>query len=105
MFRRHFMRGITLAGGWASIGATRGHESRTVTYRIKGFSCVTCAVGLETMLRQQKGVARAKASYPDANAIIEFDPALVSDHWIRAFIADQGFTVEQAKTVEEQKLD
>jgi Cu+-exporting ATPase len=74
MFRRHFMRGIALAGsgGLASIGNTEAGESRTVTYRIEGFSCVTCAVGLETMLRLQRGIVRAKASYPDAKATIEF---------------------------------
>jgi copper chaperone CopZ len=99
MFRRHFMQRITFAGagGLASIGAMEAREIRTVTYRVKGFSCVTCAVGLETMLRQQKGIAGAKASYPDAKAIIEFDPKLVTDSWLRAFIADMGFTVEEDK--------
>jgi copper chaperone CopZ len=97
MLRRRFMRGITVAGGLASIGTSEGHESRTVTYRIKGFSCVTCAVGLETMLRGQKGVARAKASYPDAKVTIEFDPELVTGHWLRGFIADKGFTVDEEK--------
>ena len=99
MFRRHFMQRVTLvgAGGLASFGTTEARESRTVTYRIKGFSCVTCAVGLETMLRQQKGIARAKASYPDAKLIIEFDPHLVTDSWLRAFVAGKGFTVEEEK--------
>ncbi len=99
MFRRHFMRGIALAGsgGLASIGTTEAGESRTVTYRIEGFSCVTCAVGLETMLRLQKGIVRAKASYPDAKATIEFDPKLVTENWLRAFIADKGFTVAEEK--------
>jgi hypothetical protein len=54
-------------------------------------------VGLETMLRQHKGIARAKASYTDARAIIEFDPKLVTDSWLKAFIAEMGFTVEEDK--------
>jgi copper chaperone CopZ len=99
MFRRHFIQRITFAGAGslATIGTTEARENRTVTYRIKGFSCVTCAVGLETMLRQQKGITRAAASYPDAKAVIEFDPKLVTDNWLRAFIADKGFTVEEEK--------
>ncbi|MGA2576513.1 MAG: heavy metal-associated domain-containing protein [Bryobacteraceae bacterium] len=68
-----------------------------MTYRIRGFSCITCAVGLETMLRQQKGIVRANTSYPDAKATIEFDPQLVTGNWLRAFIADKGFTVEEEK--------
>lgn len=99
MFRRRFMQRITLAGagGLASIGTTEARENRTVVYRIKGFSCVTCAVGLETMLLRREGIARAKASYPDAKVVIEFDPKLVTDNWLRAFIADKGFTVEEEK--------
>jgi copper chaperone CopZ len=99
MFRRHFMQRITLAGagGLASIGTTEARASRKVTYRVKGFSCVTCAVGLETMLRQEKGIARAEASYPDAKVTIEFDPQLVTGNWLRAFISDKGFTVEEEK--------
>ena len=99
MFRRQFMQRITFAGagGLASIGTMEAREVRTVVYRVKGFSCVTCAVGLETVLRQQKGIARAEASYPDAKAVIEFDPKLVTDNWLKAFIADMGFTVEEDK--------
>jgi hypothetical protein len=49
------------------------------------------------MLRQQKGIVRANTSYPDAKATIEFDPQLVTGNWLRAFIADKGFTVEEEK--------
>jgi|ERR1700722_19611264 len=99
MFRRHFVQRITLAGagGLASIGTTEAGAGRTVTYRVKGFSCVTCAVGLETMLRQEKGIARAEASYPDGKVTIQFDPRLVTGDWLRTFIADKGFTVEEEK--------
>lgn len=33
------------------------NENGSVSYRVEGFSCVTCAWGLEVMLRAQKGVA------------------------------------------------
>jgi len=99
MVRRHFIQRITLAGagGLANIGATEAGKSKTVTYRIQGFSCITCAVGLETMLRQQKGIVRATASYPDAKATIEFDTKLVTEGWLKAFGADKGFAVEEEK--------
>jgi len=93
------MQRITLAGagGLASLGTTGAGERRTVTYRVTGFSCVTCAVGLETMLRQQKGIMRAEASYPDAKVLVEFDRQLLTDNWLRAFIGDKGFTVQEEK--------
>jgi len=44
MIRREFMQGI--AGGLgAAAAATSAVKTKTVTYRIEGFTCVTCAVG------------------------------------------------------------
>ena len=59
MFRRRFLQLVTLAGvgGLAPLEAMAAAESRTVTYFVKGFSCITCATGLDTMLSRQKGIA------------------------------------------------
>jgi copper chaperone CopZ len=100
MFRRNFIRRITIggAGGLAAIGAADASEKERVTYRVKGFSCITCAVGLEVMLRQKKGVARAQASYPKATVFIEFDRGLLTEASLRGFIADMGFSAEEEKS-------
>jgi hypothetical protein len=45
-------------------GAAAATENRTVVYKVNGFTCIACAVGLEVMLRGLKGVTRANASYP-----------------------------------------
>lgn len=68
-------------------------ENKSVTYKVKGFTCVTCAVGLEVMLRALKGVTRAKASYPEANVAIGFDANLTSEKALKDFIANCGFSV------------
>jgi len=96
MVRRNFLRRITLSGaaGLATIGVVEAGRSKTVTWRVKGFTCPTCAVGLEVMLRDLKGVQRAAASYPQAMARIEFDPAVVSEASLKSFIADMGFAVD-----------
>ena len=98
MFRRQFIQLVTLAGasGLATIGtvgAMGDSDNQTVTYHVQGFSCITCAVGLDTMLQRQKGVVRSKSSYPDGVVTIEFDPQVVQDAALRGFIADMGFTV------------
>jgi copper chaperone CopZ len=98
MIRRRFIQLITLGtGSLATIGAASAIEStkkKTVTYRVTGFTCITCAVGLEVMLRQEKGVAWAKASYPDANVVIKFDPKEVTDDSLRTYISSMGFKAE-----------
>jgi copper chaperone CopZ len=98
MFRRSFIQRITLASasvGVAAVTTLQAGSSKTVTYRIKGFTCVTCAVGLDTMLQRQKGVVHSKSSYPDATTVIEFDPNLVTEKSLREFIGEMGFTAEE----------
>lgn len=99
MFRRNFIQRIALGAvsGVAATGAIEASESKTIAYRVKGFTCVTCAVGLETMLQREKGIAWAKASYPDATVIIKFDPNLVTENALKGFIAEMGFSVEEIR--------
>jgi Cu+-exporting ATPase len=100
MVRRNFLQRLTIAGtgAFAVLGKAGAAESRTVAYRIKGFTCVTCAVGLDTLLRQQKGVLRSESSYPEATSVIVFDPSAITEKDLKAFIAEMGFSV-----VEERK--
>ena len=95
MFRRNFIARLTLAG--VGCGAAGDSDNRTVTYRVKGFSCVTCAVGLDTMLRQQAGVVHSQSSYSDGITTIEFKPAIVNEKSLKAFISDMGFTASEAQ--------
>ena len=85
--------GISLAKVGRGQAAPAARETRVVDYKVQGFTCVTCATGLEVMLLQQKGVTRANASYPEARAVIGFDEELISEDTIRQFIASCGFSV------------
>jgi copper chaperone CopZ len=89
MFRRKFIAGLTLAGAGAMAS---GADTRKVTFRIAGFSCITCAVGLDTMMRDKAGVVHSQSSYQDAKTTIEFKPKVVSEEALKAFIAEMGFT-------------
>jgi copper chaperone len=108
MIRRQFLKLATLTGatGLASFGAIDALEkhhahaiaeaknAKTVIWHVRGFTCPTCAVGLETMLRQEKGVTSANASYPNASVTIQFHPDEVSEASLRSFISELGFTAE-----------
>lgn len=93
MFRRQFIQMIAGAGAVATLGAVAA-EKKTVTYRVQGFSCITCAVGLDAMLEREKGVLRAESSYKDATTTIVFRPELVTEASLKAAIAEMGFRVE-----------
>jgi copper chaperone CopZ len=98
MQRRHFVQLMTLAGvgSLTALEAKHAGETKSVTWQVKGFTCITCAVGLETMLRQQKGVHSASATYPESKVAIEYYPASVSEDALKAFISSLGFTAEPA---------
>ena len=101
MFRRNFIRRMTLGGaaGLAAAATTAAKSVKSVMYRIHGFTCVTCAVGLETLLRREPGIERAEASYPKATVVIEFDPARVSEKRLKELISEMGFSVADATGV------
>jgi len=84
---------IALTEANFSVPVRAARENRSVVYEVKGFTCVTCVVGLETMLLLQKGVTGVTASYPESRVDIGFDQNLTSDENLRKFIAACGFSV------------
>ena len=65
MVRRDFIhRTLAGAASLTPLGAAQTGKNQTLVYRVAGFTCITCAVGLETLLGRQKGVARVEASIP-----------------------------------------
>ena len=100
MFRRQFVQFVATlsAGSVATIAAAETKGTQTATYVVKGFSCVTCAVGLDTMLEMRKGVLRCKSTYPDGVVKIQFDPQEITEQSIKALIAEMGFRVAEEET-------
>ncbi len=84
--------GTGLAKAGLNLAGLHRTDCRTVVYDVKGFTCVTCAFGLEAMLLRQPGVTKAVASYPDATVMISFDENLTSQEALKDLIASCGFT-------------
>jgi copper chaperone CopZ len=100
MFRRQFVQIFAALGaGSVALSAADGKVTKSVTYTVKGFSCVTCAVGLDTMLQKQRGVARCKSTYPEGIVKIEFHPEEITEEAIQGYIREMGFTVEKTSTL------
>jgi hypothetical protein len=98
MDRRNFLCKLTASGTAAAAvahAAAPSHpsETRAVTWKVKGFTCITCSVGLEVMLRGLNGVTRASASYPANNVMVGFDEHVTSEKILKEFITVCGFTV------------
>ena len=95
MFRRKFLQLATLAGagGLSPLESLAGATVKTTTFRVKGFSCVTCATGLDTMLSRQAGIKSSQSIYPAGICKVVFNPDRVTEERIASFITDLGFTV------------
>jgi Cu+-exporting ATPase len=95
MFRRQFIQIVALT----SVGALNPVESMAagarnmVILRVKGFTCITCAVGLDTLLGREKGIVSSRSTYPEGKVTVVFDPKESSEETIREFIAGMGFFV------------
>ena len=100
MIRRKFMQMMTIAsvGAFSPLDAMPASAGKTATYFVKGFSCITCATGLDTLLGRQKGVLASTSTYPEGKVSVRFDPGEITDQAIVAFIADLGFTVQSETT-------
>jgi Cu+-exporting ATPase len=96
MLRRKFFKVVTMAttGVLAPLQAVAAEPKKVVTYHVRGFSCVTCATGLDTMLRRETGIVSSSSTYPEGVATIGFDPDKTTESQIKEFIAGLGFTVD-----------
>ena len=101
MLRRKFFKVVTMAttGALAPLEAIPAEPKKIVRYHVKGFSCVTCATGLDTMLSKEKGIVSSSSTYPEGIATIGFDPEQMSEKQIKEFIASLGFTVDEGHRV------
>jgi Cu+-exporting ATPase len=77
----------------AATAANANSKGKTAVFLVKGFSCITCAVGLDTMFSRTKGIVTSNSTYPEGKVTVRFDPQAISDSDVRAVITDAGFTI------------
>jgi Cu+-exporting ATPase len=92
--RRKFIQGIACGLGMGEAGAAV--PTRTVKYNVEGFTCITCAVGLDSLLADREGIVKSKSSYPDRTCVIEYNPELVNEAEIKGYIQELGFKARGA---------
>lgn len=100
MFRRRFLQFLAVSGAGALAFEAKGSgTAKTVIFQVKGFSCVTCAVGLDATLSKERGILSSKSTYPEGKVTVKFDPEAINEASIESLIAEMGFTVESEHTL------
>jgi len=102
MLRRQFIQAVALSsvGALSPVEAIAAAGPRTTLLLVvKGFTCPTCAVGLDTLLGRERGIVSSHSTYPEGKVTVVFDPKESSESAIRDFIAGMGFTVASSRIV------
>jgi len=73
----------------------------TVTFKVLGMTCSTCALTIEKQLSDQPGVIRANANFALAQATVTFDPAKITPKQLVQAMRDVGYDVD----IERAELD
>ncbi len=63
------------------------------TLRISGMHCAACASGLESDLKQLPGIKQASVNIATEKAVVEYDPAFLSEKDLRKSVEKAGFQV------------
>ncbi|KAK4788888.1 hypothetical protein SAY86_020207 [Trapa natans] len=88
----------TANGGTTSaITSVQGRDDRvrTVTFRVGGISCASCAVSIEAAVGQLHGVQSVAVSVLHGDTSLKYIPELISPHKIKEAIEDAGFIVSE----------
>jgi Cu+-exporting ATPase len=102
MIRRKFLQLIALSGAGALApikGEAAEGKQKTAIFLVKGFSCITCAVGLDTMYSRAKGVVASHSTYPEGKVIVQFDSVSTDEATVRSVILDAGFTIASEQLI------
>jgi Cu+-exporting ATPase len=101
VIRRRFLQFMAISGAGALAFEAKGAAAaRTLICQVKGFTCTTCAVGLDTLLSKQKGILSSKSTYPEGKVTIKFDETAITEKAIEGFIPEMGFSVASKATAE-----
>ena len=78
-------------------------------FPVTGLSCASCAISVESMLKEQKGVTSASVNYANSSAQVEFEPSVVQGENLKAIIQSIGYDLliedDGAEQQEEQQQE
>ncbi len=71
-------------------------KEESIKLYITGMTCEHCAIGIEKLLAQKKGITKVSVSYPDATCECSFDPAETSkEEIIQTINATKNYRVKE----------
>ncbi len=66
-----------------------------VIFKISGMHCTSCAMNIDGELEDSEKIISVSTSYPKQQAIVEYDPEIVSEDEIQRIIEKTGYKAEK----------
>ena len=82
----------------AYVSQPLSRSSAVCLVRVDGMVCTSCVQLIETSISKEEGVHGVRVSLAGQEAVVEFDPALISAQDIASAIDDMGFEAECRST-------
>lgn len=76
----------------------KGHNVKTVTFKINGMHCDGCARTIEALVATEPGVRKASVSYDSREARVLFEPGIASEDRLVDLIRKAGYSVASQPT-------
>ncbi|RRO21405.1 mercuric transport protein MerTP [Flavobacteriaceae bacterium 14752] len=70
---------------------------QSVNFKIDGMTCTGCATHVESEVNKLPGIIKIKASFKNANAVVEFDQSKVDVKTIKETINNTGYKITSIK--------
>lgn len=68
----------------------------TITLKIAGMHCTSCALNIDGALEDTEGVIEASTSYAKGQTVVSFDPTKVQPAQLQVVVRDTGYETELA---------
>jgi len=72
----------------------------TVSFKIRGMTCISCENRIERVLKNKKGIANATVSYSKETATVTYDPEQIAQSEIKAIIEGLDYEATAGKILE-----
>lgn len=66
--------------------------TQILTLKIDGMHCASCAMNIDGELEDTNKIVSVNTNYAKAQAVVEFDPSLISEQAIKDIILKVGYT-------------
>ena len=77
---------------------------KKTSLKIKGMHCATCAMNIESALKEAKGISSAQVNFSMEKAAIEYDPKKIKESEIKRIVKETGYEVLEKEGEAEEEI-